>query len=215
VSRQNHSAVFLDLAMLRALLPVAALLLMSAPAATDAAVSAYTAFDTAKCKHRAGTDKEDYGTWTCPGHAGIRVVIAGGDQRSLVSFRGGKLKGDEASSQTFAAFNDVTKGSVEWRMEREGAAPFAAIMRWSVTTQADHEKATGPITPTGQVLVVTRLASDGVCHVGYVDARANKDANALARQIADEHARSFRWDRARRGHAGLSDAYRLNNRSPD
>jgi hypothetical protein len=186
------------MAMLLALLPVAALLLMSVPAAADATVSAYTSFDTAKCKHRAGTDKEDYGTWTCPGHAGIRVVIAGGDQRSLVSFRGGKLKDDEASSQTFAAFNDVTKGTVEWRMDGEDSPPFAAIMRWSVTTEADHAKATGPITPSGQVLVITRLASDGVCHVGYVDARANKDANALARQIADEHARSFRCGKDKR-----------------
>jgi hypothetical protein len=44
---------------------------------------------------------------------------------------------------------------------------------------------------TGRVLVVTRLGPGGVCHVGYVDARANPDANALAQQIADRHARTF------------------------
>jgi hypothetical protein len=43
------------------------------------------------------------------------------------------------------------------------------------------------------VLVVTRLGPGGVCHVGYVDARANAaNANELARQIADEHARTFK-----------------------
>ena len=31
-----------------------------------------------------------------------------------------------------------------------------------------------------------------VCRVGYVDARANPDANVLAQKIADEHARSFK-----------------------
>jgi hypothetical protein len=30
-----------------------------------------------------------------------------------------------------------------------------------------------------------------VCHVGYVDARANPDANALAAQLADDKARAF------------------------
>jgi hypothetical protein len=31
-----------------------------------------------------------------------------------------------------------------------------------------------------------------VCHIGYIDARANPNANELAREIADMHARSFR-----------------------
>jgi hypothetical protein len=44
----------------------------------------------------------------------------------------------------------------------------------------------------GQVLVVTRLGPGGVCHVGYVDGRANTDANALAQKIADENARKFK-----------------------
>jgi hypothetical protein len=44
----------------------------------------------------------------------------------------------------------------------------------------------------GQVLVITRLDPGGVCHVGYVDGRANQDANVLARTVADERARAFR-----------------------
>jgi hypothetical protein len=42
------------------------------------------------------------------------------------------------------------------------------------------------------VLVVTRLGPGGVCHVGYVDGRANPNANELAQQIADTHARNFK-----------------------
>ena len=44
---------------------------------------------------------------------------------------------------------------------------------------------------SGRVLVVTRLNPGGVCHIGYVDARANPDANEIARKLADEKARSF------------------------
>jgi hypothetical protein len=44
----------------------------------------------------------------------------------------------------------------------------------------------------GEVLVVTRLGPEGVCHVGYVDGRQNTDATTLARAIADRHARAFR-----------------------
>jgi hypothetical protein len=42
------------------------------------------------------------------------------------------------------------------------------------------------------MLVVTRLAPGRVCHVGYIDAEANRDAIALARELADTKARKFR-----------------------
>jgi hypothetical protein len=35
------------------------------------------------------------------------------------------------------------------------------------------------------------LASGPVCHVAYVDVKANPDANGLARKAADEFARGF------------------------
>jgi hypothetical protein len=38
----------------------------------------------------------------------------------------------------------------------------------------------------GQVLVVTQLAEGNSCHIAYVDALANKDANELARAAADK-----------------------------
>jgi hypothetical protein len=41
------------------------------------------------------------------------------------------------------------------------------------------------------MLIVTRLPPGPVCHVAYVDAIANRNANELARKAADESARSF------------------------
>jgi hypothetical protein len=158
-------------------------------------ISVYTTFDADKCQHEASTEEEDYGSWSCPGHRGLRILLSAGDQRMYVTY--GNWKGDDdiALSQTFPGFNDVYKGCVEWRIERTAkgkAHPFATILRWNVMTGDDLEGATGPVPATGRVLVVTRLGPGGVCHVGYVDARANPEANTLARQIADERARAFR-----------------------
>ena len=78
------------------------------------------------------------------------------------------------------------------------ARPFATILRWNVMTGKDQEGAKGPTKASGQVLVVTRLDPGGVCHVGYVDARANPNATELARKIADEHARNFKCGQDKR-----------------
>ncbi|MGE0562978.1 MAG: hypothetical protein AB7O50_00545 [Pseudolabrys sp.] len=156
------------------------------PVAAEAIRSVYTALDLDKCRHRAGKAEEDYGTWTCRGYAGIRVHVAAGDQRTYISF-GRNAEKEPAAEQTLAAFNSEGK-VIEWRLAGEGenAKPFATIIRWS-TTVGDQDP---PV--RGQVLVITRLGPGGVCHVGYVDARVNPDANALAQKLADERARAFR-----------------------
>ena len=170
-----------------------ALALGCVPALSQSIESAYTSFDAKTCKHEKGTDVEDYGSWRCPGYQGMRVLLSAGDQRMFVSY-GPSRKNDLATEQTFPGFNDVYEGTVEWRIEKPVKGkprPFATILRWNVVTPEDSEKATGPVKPTGRVLVVTRLGPGGLCHVGYVDARANPDANELARKLADEHARTF------------------------
>jgi hypothetical protein len=168
--------------------------LLSVPAAGQTVESVYTSFDAKTCKHERGRGVEDYGSWLCPGYQKLRVLLSAGDQRMQVTY-GNWKKDDIALSQTFPGFNSVYEGTVEWRLEKKPdgtTRPFATILRWNVMLGADQEKATGPVASTGRVLVVTRLGPGGVCHVGYVDARANPDANALARRIADEHARTFR-----------------------
>lgn len=170
----------------------AAVVAMAVPVSVASATAqpvtrAYTTFDSKKCQHTRGRAEEDYGSWRCKGYAGIDVRLSAGDQRMTVSFGRNAAK-EPAASETFPAFNNVYEGTVEWRISAQPGGkpqPFATILRWNVRTESDER------TSTGRVLVVTRLGSDGVCQVGYVDARANSDANALAQQLADEEARKF------------------------
>ncbi len=170
-----------------ALAAILGLGIFSTPAPAQTAASAYSALDLKKCRHAPGKDAEFYGEWSCAGYAGIAVYVAAGDQRSYVSY-GRNAKKEPAAKQTLASFNGEGD-KIEWRGERNAGGmlkPYAAIMRWSTTVSSGDE----PV--KGQVLVVTRLGPGGVCHVGYVDGRANPDANALAQKIADDSARKFR-----------------------
>jgi hypothetical protein len=171
-----------------------ALAAMGTPVFATEIVSAYTDVDADRCRHTKGTEVEDYGSWRCSGYDGIAVRLSGGDQRMYVSF-GSRAADEPAAGQTFPAFNNMYKGRIEWRLERrpDGAQrPFATIVRWNVMIDEDSRVA------GGRVLVVTRLGPGGVCHVGYVDALANPDANVLARQIADEKARAFKCGKDKR-----------------
>jgi hypothetical protein len=111
-------------------------------------------------------------------------------------------RGRAAAGQTLQGFNDVYEARIEWRLMSDGRSrprPFAAIVLWNTVlldeTEMPGASDTGrPKTINGKVLVVTRLGPRGVCHVGYVDAQANRNAGALAREIADARARSFRSD---------------------
>jgi hypothetical protein len=155
---------------------------IASPACAQAIESAYTDFGAKKCRHTPGKDVEDYGEWRCTGFKGIPVYMSAGDQRINISY-GKNAENEPAASQTLASFNGEGD-KIEWRMEK--GKPFAAIMRWS-TTKPDEKGDS----IRGSTLVVTRLGLGGVCHVGYVDGRANKNANELAREIADQHARDF------------------------
>jgi hypothetical protein len=163
--------------------------------------SVYTDYDARKCPHRPGRAVEDYGEWRCRGLDGMAMLVSAGDQRMTMSF-GPHAANEPAVGQTLQGFNDVYKARIEWRLVNEGRSrprPFAAIVRWN-TLLLDESETPGapaagrPKTISGKVLVVTRLGPHGVCHVGYVDAQANRDADALAREIADARARSFRCD---------------------
>jgi hypothetical protein len=148
-----------------------------------------TPLDLKKCRHRPGKAVEDYGSWRCAGHGGMAVLVSGGDQRVTISF-GPNAANEIAAGQTLASFNSEGR-TIEWRIERRPDGKrhaFATILRWNTTT-LDDENDYKQI--AGQVLVVTRLPPGGVCHVGYVDGRANPNANELAVEIADRHARSF------------------------
>ena len=164
-------------------LMASALLLAGLSGITPAAAadSAYTKFDLDACQlmeqHELG------GRWLCPGFEGLDVHFAEGDLRIFMSYGpGGETQ--PAMSVTPPFFNNI-KGPVEWRYDEAGGrrVPFATILRFFIDRpESDVD---------GQVLIVTRLGDGGVCHIGYVDARALGNANQLARDIADTSARDF------------------------
>lgn len=59
-----------------------------------------------------------------------------------------------------------------------------------IDDNSDQDKDGRPIAKP--LLAVTRLPPGAVCHVAYVDVKANPDANELARRAADENARDFK-----------------------
>lgn len=98
------------------------------PAVSQPAAQANTILDFKKCRYTSGQDIEGYGVYRCAGYAGIEVRLSAGDQRMHAA--------DElAASQTFSAFNSVSEGTIEWRLDLQPhrrPRPFATIMRWNV-----------------------------------------------------------------------------------
>jgi hypothetical protein len=171
--------------------------LLGSPAVSETIQHAYTRFDVDKCQHKQGRGAEDYGEWRCAGYAGVAVVMTAGDQRVYVSY-GRNARREPAAGQTLGAPNGEGH-RIEWRTARSPGRqglPFATIMRWTTAVVADDPKVERGV-HRGEALVVTRLGPGAVCHVGYVDGRQNPNANALARAIADRHARAFRCGKDR------------------
>lgn len=158
-------------------------LLSVATASAETPSSSYTSIAPEGC--RAGKD----GTRVCPGEAGLVVLVSEDDLRETVSIgrdRGAAAR-EPAARTWFGPFNSATS-TVEWRAA--GGTPFAVIQRWGIADIDDEDKTGRPISK--QMMVVTRLPPGAVCHVAYVDVKANSNANELARQAADTIARNFK-----------------------
>jgi len=85
--------------------------------------------------------------------------------------------------QTIPPFNNLGP-KLEWRApQRAGAEPFATIVRYTYQQMSDNGSFSN-----GQVLVVSRFRSGESCHVAYIDALANANANVMAREVADKYA---------------------------
>lgn len=156
-----------------------------APAAANPVKSLYTTVDLKVCKqvkrHRDG------GAWRCEGLDGLPVYVAEGDLRQFVSV-GANAEKRRAATQTLGAFNSIfekggSRATIEWRFNRRGERklPYAIIVRFHTSRDGRN----------GDVLVVSKVSDTETCHVAYIDALANRDAIALARQIADRQATSF------------------------
>lgn len=85
--------------------------------------------------------------------------------------------------QTIPPFNNLGP-KLEWRAStRAGAEPFATIVRYTYQKMTDDGSYSD-----GQVLVISRFRNGESCHVAYVDALANTNANVMAREVADKYA---------------------------
>jgi hypothetical protein len=158
------------------------------PANAQTFSSSYTSSAEKDCR-TIGKPKDVSTTQVCPGKSGLVVVVSEDDLRQTVSVGPDRMAASKepAAETWFAPFNS-TAPTVEWRAV--DGKPFAIIQRWLIADNNDLDKGG---TPTSKpMLAVTRLPPGPVCHVAYVDGQANRNANELARQAADEFARDFK-----------------------
>lgn len=178
---------------------LAAIPFLVAPAIAEPVRSDYTTIELKQCKPlKASSDEAgaDQGAaWWCPGPKGYKLYLAEGDLRFMVAY-GTKAQEQRAATQTLGRFNSIfpndktERATLEWRMRYQKGKwmPFATVLRY-YTFDGDQDP---PV--RGQVLVVAKVGPRGgtdACHVAYVDALANPDANALAQKAADEKAERF------------------------
>jgi hypothetical protein len=152
--------------------------------------SSYTSTAPRDCRvSGAGNGVDDSATRVCPGKAGLVVLVSEDDLRETVSV--GRNRAAAASEPAAAAWFgplSSTTTTVEWRTL--DGKPFAIIQRWHLADNSDEDKDGRPVAKP--MLAVTRLPPGAVCHVAYVDVKANPNANELARKAADEIARDFK-----------------------
>ena len=139
------------------------------------------------CKAYGEADENgELGSWKCKGFKDYPVWFSEGDLRQSIFF-GHVGKWFEAGAfESFGSFNHFG-GRFEWLVEKGRAV--AVITRFFVENSEDSAP-----DKQGQVLVISKVGQKGVgeaCVIGYVDARANTDPNALARKLAAEHVKSF------------------------
>lgn len=176
--------------LLISLAALTAILTMTTTAFTNDTISAYTKLDFDTHCTRIDTPPDDEpdlgGYFKCTGYEDYPVWLSTGDIRESVQF--GKLNpqmAEAGSWESFSSFNAINT-TFEWRLRK--GKPFAVIYRHFI----DHiDPETGGTTQKsrGQILVIKSVATDktnGIgCVYGLIDARANKNANALARKVAD------------------------------
>jgi hypothetical protein len=121
----------------------------------------------------------------CPGHGGAEVETLSSHTRLHISYR---FSASEVAKDVVVAWS--AGKNVEWRglKTNKGFQPYASIVRLLMKDpESDKPDA------DGQVLAVIRFdpRESEACAMAFVDARANKDPNALARTTADRLGPEF------------------------
>ncbi len=155
-----------------------ALTLCASPAfAQSGMTSAYTDLDIDQCLV---LEADDFGaSWACPGYKGFPVKVQEGDLRFSIGY-GFNPDDNAGGGQTLPPFNNLGS-KLEWRLSNAKGYffPIATIVRYTTADPVTGED-------KGQVLAVTQIAEGNSCHIAYVDALANPNANELARAAADK-----------------------------
>ncbi|MET3897801.1 hypothetical protein ABIB57_001747 [Devosia sp. UYZn731] len=139
--------------------------------------SAYTDINLDQCLV---LDADDFGaSWACPGYKGYPLQVTEGDLRFALNY-GFNIQKEPGFGQSMGPFNHLGP-KLEWRLSNEsgGWLPVATIVRYFTQNQETYKE-------TNEVLVVTQLLEGQTCHIAYIDALANPNANELARQAADK-----------------------------
>jgi hypothetical protein len=160
------------------------------PANAQTFSSSYTSSAPKDCRVTSARNEVDDSTIrTCPGKAGLVILISEDDLRETVSVARNRAAAakEPAAGVWFGPFNS-TEHTVEWRAVN--GKPFAIIQRWHIADVSDEDENGRPTAKP--MLAVTRLPPGQVCHVAYIDAQANPNPNELARKAADEFARDFK-----------------------
>jgi len=150
--------------------------------------SLYTTIDLDAC--RVVQRHKDGNTWTCKGLQAHPVLYGEGDLRAFVS-AGADPGRRKAAEQTLGPFNSIfvagsRRATLEWRVHNDGkkAVPHAIILRYFTRNE----------TADGEVLVIMKISNRDTCQAAIIDALAEPEAMALARQVADDAARTFDCD---------------------
>ena len=123
----------------------------------------------------------------CAGYNGYPVIFSEGDLRQMVRY--GHISDLNNQWESFGQFNRAND-TIEWRLKDK--KPYATILRWFIENLDENGAAKKEL--EGQVLVVSTVGTHKhptSCVVGYVDAKANKNANKLAQELADTKAKTF------------------------
>ncbi|MGB7335538.1 MAG: hypothetical protein WBD01_07095 [Salaquimonas sp.] len=163
----------------------------------ETAESAYSKIDFEKgCAWASSPSEEEAqmgGKAVCEGYLDYQIYFSEDDLRHFTAY--GPVDDPAQFPNGFTEWNSV-HDVVEWRLEN--AKPIAVIQRWFLDN-VDPDTGSADADRRGQVLVISTVtqkdAPNGMkvsCPLGYVDARANKNANELAREIADNLGTVFK-----------------------
>lgn len=146
--------------------------------------SVYSDLDIEQCQIL--NEDSEFGSvsYKCDGQFGYDVYVTEGDLRFYIAHSATGEPPEGTIGQTVAPFNNLGP-KLEWRFEESDGTPtpFATIVRYKYQTMNDDGTY-----GNGQALVVSRFRSGETCHVAYIDAFANAEANVMAREVADKYA---------------------------